>query len=330
MNKEEFIRVYPNELNSNMLINFDIFNESGNIVKKKGEIIDAGFLLKINFLKIYKKSQSTFNSAALDDLLISEYNQNLIKTAVQNNKGIFLIVCPEKSGKSLIMNSLIINLKEDGFSTAIINNSDIENTFGIKHFNIATLNNERILETVEIVLSSKEQVIGIDDIDAPSIINRLFELEPNDKIIFLTITASSSFETLTKLENIVDKSLISKKLNGIFFQKLIPVLCSDCKEQYQSDFDELNKIFKCDQDDKLKLFNPKGCPVCGNKGYFSVLGIHEFLKVSDEIKEIIENSNNINDIKNIAYESGFQDMKLDCLKKILCGLISLSQYNETL
>jgi|GEM_PF-5017453 len=330
MNKDAFIRIYPNELTTNVQIDFNIYSENGNIIKTKGEIIDAGFLLKTNFLKIYRKKPSIFNSILLDDLLISEYNQNLFKTEVQNNKGIFLIACPEKSGKSLLLNSLIRNLKEDGFSSAIINNFDIDDDCGIRHFNAANLSNEKVLEIIESTLNSTEQVIGIDDITAPSVISRLIKFAPDNKIIFLTCTASNSFDAFTKLENIVEKSVLSKKLKGIFSQKLVPALCTNCKEKYQADFKVLNSIFNCNQDDKLYLFGPKACPVCDNKGYFGFLGIHEFLIISDEIKEIMEKDNNINTIKSTAYESNFQDIKYDCLKKILCGLTSLSEYSESL
>jgi len=309
---------------------FDIFNENGNIIRKKGGIIDAGFLLKINFLKIYRKKQNTVNSVLLNDLLISEYNQNIFKTAIQNKKGIFLIACPENSGKSLLLNSLIDNLKSNGLSTVIINNLDIDSISSIKHFNIANLNNERVLEVINSALCDKETVIGIDDINEPSVINRIFEMSPDNKIIFLTFNASNSFDALAKLENIVDKTLLSANLKGIFSQKLIPALCANCKEGYYADSSTLSNIFKCDQNDKLYLFNSKGCPTCDNKGYSGFLGIHEFLEINNEIKEILKEDHKTDQIKNIAYKSNFQNMKQDFLKKILCGLIPLAEYFETL
>ncbi len=78
-------------------------------------------------------------------------------------------------------------------------------------------------------------------------------------------------------------------------QRLVRTLCKDCKKEYnpsREEYDELvreygredfEKIVNIPYSDKLTLYKPNGCDICGNTGYRGRMGLHELLMGTDEI-----------------------------------------------
>jgi phosphoribosylformylglycinamidine (FGAM) synthase-like amidotransferase family enzyme len=325
MNKNELIRIYPNELSVNKPVEFDIYSANRNLLKKTGDIIDPGFMLKINFLKIYKMQNDDINYSPLDDLLVSEYNQKLLLNNINDKQGIYLVACEKQSGKTVILESLLQYLNYQEIDAILINNN-YNDSYNIEHYDISKMDDDRIIETIDAAINSKKPVIGIDNVCNPTLINKIFELTPPNKTIILTFNANNSIEAIEKLQKIIAKNTFFKKISGILSQKLSLALCHNCKEKYQADNKEINKFLNCNADDIIHLYKPSGCEICNNTGYYGDLGIQEFLTITESIKENIANNFDTKEISKLAFESNFQNMNYDCLKKVLCGLIPLAYY----
>ena len=68
-----------------------------------------------------------------------------------------------------------------------------------------------------------------------------------------------------------------------------------------------------------------GCKSCGNTGYKGRIGIYEVLEMDEEIKRVIMEGKNSDDIETIAVEKGMTTMLENGIEKALSGITSLEE-----
>ena len=73
------------------------------------------------------------------------------------------------------------------------------------------------------------------------------------------------------------------------------------------------------------FYKNTGCEHCGGTGYTGRIGIHEFLKITPQIREAIMRERDYSEIMSIAVQQGFHNLRYDGFKKALRGLTSLEE-----
>ena len=76
--------------------------------------------------------------------------------------------------------------------------------------------------------------------------------------------------------------------------------------------------------------NPKGCPYCNNTGYKGRMAVHELLEVTENIKRLILNGANAEEIKLEAINEGMRTLYEDGLVKIGKGMTSIEEIKRVL
>jgi len=110
-------------------------------------------------------------------------------------------------------------------------------------------------------------------------------------LVLSTLHTNSAPETITRLLDMdVEPFLIVASLEGVLAQRLIRVLCRHCRERYEPDEEEREKLALPDEwhsDPGLKFYRPKGCPACDYIGYMGRTGLFELMLVDEEVKDMI-------------------------------------------
>lgn len=120
--------------------------------------------------------------------------------------------------------------------------------------------------------------------------------------------------------------LLPACLLGVLSQRLVRILCPDCRELHPSAEAILEKF-----GDKLpaglphQLWLPKGCPRCKMAGYRGRIGIMEFLTLDTDYYRTIMDSNDPVKLRDLAQEKGFQNMFQDGLGKAMQGLTTMEE-----
>lgn len=79
-----------------------------------------------------------------------------------------------------------------------------------------------------------------------------------------------------------------------------------------------------------KTYDPVGCKICNNVGYYDRIGIFEILVLTDEIKELIVNNASSLEIRNKALEQNYEPLIIDAIKKVVDGQTTLNEINSKL
>ena len=120
--------------------------------------------------------------------------------------------------------------------------------------------------------------------------------------------------------------LISSSVNAVIAQRLVRILCNACKQKYQLEPFHIKSLNGTGEEFiKKDVYKPNGCSKCFNTGYMGREAIFEVMVMDDELKSLILETSDANQIKNIALKSGMTTLRQDGLSKVLKGITSIEE-----
>jgi type II secretory ATPase GspE/PulE/Tfp pilus assembly ATPase PilB-like protein len=157
-------------------------------------------------------------------------------------------------------------------------------------------------------------------------------------LVLSTLHTNSAPETVTRLIDMgLDPFSFADALLGVLAQRLARGLCKQCREQYTPSAAELDELgaaygreaFKAllaeEHPFGLKLWKSPGCSACGKSGYKGRVALHELLVGSDDLKRSIQRKAPIDEIRQVAAQSGMITLLQDGVRKVIAGLTDLTQ-----
>ena len=141
-------------------------------------------------------------------------------------------------------------------------------------------------------------------------------------LVLSTLHTNNAIETLSRMIDMgAEDYLIAATLQCAMAQRLVRVICPDCRAPYQPTPDEIAAL-KIPQEwlAQARFFMGKGCPKCMNTGYRGRTGIFEQLRISPAIREAIVNRASSDQIMQIAVKEGYRTMLDDGRDKVLRGI----------
>ena len=146
-------------------------------------------------------------------------------------------------------------------------------------------------------------------------------------LVLSTLHTNDAASAVTRLIDMgIEPYLISSSVVGVMAQRLLRVICSNCKQPHQprdikAVETELRRLGKGD----IQLHKGTGCEACLNTGYVGRTGIFELLLVDDEIKDLVIQRRGAHVIKRAALAKGMTTLRKDGLRRALAGTTTLEE-----
>ncbi|MCC6476489.1 Flp pilus assembly complex ATPase component TadA [bacterium] len=141
-------------------------------------------------------------------------------------------------------------------------------------------------------------------------------------LVFSTVHANDAPSTITRLLDIgVPPFLCGSCLNLVMAQRLVRRICSHCKEAYEPDDAELHMLaISRDFVKGKQFFRGRGCAHCRNTGYHGRTGIFEILEMRKNIRSLVFDNANQDEIRNAAIANGMSSLRDAAFRKIFAGV----------
>ena len=125
----------------------------------------------------------------------------------------------------------------------------------------------------------------------------------------------------------VEPFLVASTVEGIMAQRLIRVLCNECKESYRPTREELPKDFPFERLEAAggEIMRATGCRKCRHVGYAGRSGIYELLVATEEIREIADRRGSTWEVKQAAMKNGMNTLRQDAYQKTIKGVTTLDE-----
>jgi len=148
-------------------------------------------------------------------------------------------------------------------------------------------------------------------------------------LLFSTLHTNDAAGAFTRLIDMGVKSyLVSSTVQAVMAQRLVRMVCQNCKEEYKPTLEELYVLGYKPDDPKaaeVKLWKGRGCKTCNYTGFKGRIGIFELLMSTDEIKEMIVKRLPSPEIRDAARRNGMKLLREDGLSKALEGITTISE-----
>ena len=140
-------------------------------------------------------------------------------------------------------------------------------------------------------------------------------------LVFTTLHTTDAPGAITRLIDMgVEPFLISSTLEAVLGQRLLRGICSQCRATYQPSEIQLAQLELSRRDIGQQNFHyGKGCDACNQTGYKGRMGIYELMKMSDPLRELINERAPAVTLKEKAVELGMVTLRQDGLRGIFAG-----------
>jgi len=140
-------------------------------------------------------------------------------------------------------------------------------------------------------------------------------------LVFTTLHTNDAPGAITRLIDMgVEPFLISSTLEAVLGQRLLRSICPQCRTAYQPNETLLAQLGLSKKDiGARKFFYGKGCDACNQTGYKGRKGIYELLKITDPLRELINERAPTVRLKEKAIELGMVTLRQDGLRSIFAG-----------
>ncbi|MCH7499045.1 MAG: type II secretion system ATPase GspE [Nitrospinae bacterium] len=144
-------------------------------------------------------------------------------------------------------------------------------------------------------------------------------------LVFSTVHTNDAAGAITRLQEMgIESFLISSALLCVLAQRLVRVICKECKESCPIEPGVLQEMGITDPGSPT-AFRGQGCAHCNETGYRGRTGIYELLVVDDDIRQIILSRASSQEIRECAIQSGMATLRQDGWSKVLEGITTVEE-----
>lgn len=304
--------------------------QDGRIQLKVG---DRELEFRVSVLPIYYGEKAVLRildrgsvRVTLDRMGFSSTNLAIFESLINQPNGIVLVTGPTGSGKSTTLYAALnaINSIEKNIVTV---EDPVE--YQIPLINQVGVNPKRGLTFAGALRSFLRQdpdIIMVGEIRDPETGSIAAEAALTGHLVLTTLHTNDAASSITRLiEMGVAPFLLAPTLLGILAQRLLRKICPSCKTPYAPTVAEIEEAKLHDIIGKVQFYNGKGCGACGGSGYRGRIGIHEILKIDEEIREMITEKASTSQVRRAAYSKGFRDLRFDGLRKAVAGTTTVAE-----
>jgi type IV pilus assembly protein PilB len=146
-------------------------------------------------------------------------------------------------------------------------------------------------------------------------------------LVFSTLHTNDAPGAVTRLNNMgIEPFLTTSTIVMVIAQRLVRLICEQCKETYEVPVQVLNDLgFGIKDKEMVTLYRGKGCDNCSNTGYRGRNACYEVMVLNDTIRELILERASTHVIKQKARENGMITLREAAIKKVLKGATTIEE-----
>jgi len=295
-------------------------------IKISGEVLDVRVSVLPTFYGERVVMRLLMQSSQIPEIDELGFDKELIddvKKLLRSSHGIILVTGPTGSGKTTSLHSFLREVEEP-YKNLIT----VEDPVEYKSDKIAQIQvNEKVgltfASALRSILRQDPDVIMIGEIRDEETADIAVRAALTGHLVFSTLHTNSAAATISRLSDMgVEPFLISSSLLGILAQRLVRLLCKECREE-----DELAENFS--QDYQLpkdaKIYKAKGCKKCNYSGYIGRKSIGELLVMDDKVRDLLKTTTDEHTIRTVLQKDGFVTISQQLRELLLQGETSLDE-----
>ena len=295
-------------------------------IKIAGETLDVRVSILPTFYGERVVMRILMQSSQIPDIDELGFNEEImgdIKRLLRSSHGIILVTGPTGSGKTTSLHSFLRQVKSPEKNILTVEDPVEYKSDSISQIQVNEKVGLTFANALRSILRQDPDVIMIGEIRDEETASIAVRAALTGHLVFSTLHTNSAAATISRLVDMgIEPFLISSSLLGILAQRLVRLLCEECKEE-----DTLAEEFSKDYDlqKNAPIYKARGCKKCNYTGYVGRRSIGELLVMDERVKDLLKTTTDEHTIKTELERQGLKTLSYQLKQMLLRGETSLEE-----
>ena len=265
---------------------------------------------------------------SLDNLGMEAELRRRFEELIRLPHGIILVTGPTGSGKTTTLYSALLGIQNE--NTKIITTEDpVEYQLeGINQIQVHAKIGLTFANSLRSILRHDPDVVLVGEIRDAETAENAIQASLTGHLVFSTLHTNDAPSAFTRLTDMgIETFLVASTIEAVIAQRLVRVLCPDCREPYSPHREELPRDFPWEEYESLAqpLFRERGCRNCREIGFAGRQGIFELCPTTDTIRQLAHDGASSWKLRKKAIADGMRTLRQDAWLKVLAGTTTVEE-----
>src|SRR5438094_2743733 len=254
----------------------------------------------------------------------------IMESLIHRSHGIILVTGPTGSGKTTTLYAALSRINRPDLNIMTIEDPVEYQLQGISQTAVNPKIELTFANGLRSFLRQDPDVIMVGEIRDLETAEIAIQASLTGHLVFSTVHTNDAAGAVTRLVDMgVEPFLVASSLMGILAQRLVRVVCKECRVPYFPTPEELKEIGLTPDDVRETsggmLYKPGACEQCNNTGYRGRSGIYEMMLMDDELRQLTLKNVDSGTIKRQAVSKGMRTLMDDGAQKVMRGITSVAE-----
>ncbi|MFI4968148.1 MAG: type II secretion system ATPase GspE [Gammaproteobacteria bacterium] len=260
----------------------------------------------------------------LEHLGMNPATRDLINELIHKPHGIILVTGPTGSGKTTTLYAGLTRLNDRTRNIMTVEDPIEYYIDGIGQTQVNARVEMTFARGLRAILRQDPDVVMVGEIRDLETAEIAVQASLTGHLVLSTLHTNTAAGAVTRLRDMgVEPFLLSSSLLGMLAQRLVRILCPDCKQPYTAGEREC-KVFNLPRNNPPTLYKPVGCDNCKRSGYRGRTGIYEMVMVDDDLRSMIHDGSGEQGLEKHA-RTMTPSIRDDGKRLVLAGITSVEE-----
>jgi type IV pilus assembly protein PilB len=278
-----------------------------------------------------KESMSEkFQKLSLDVVGFAEDDLKKFRRYILEPYGMVLVTGPTGSGKTTTLYAALNEIKTEEDKIITIEDPVEYQIRGVTQIPVNEKKGLTFARGLRSILRHDPDKIMVGEIRDRDTAEIAIQSALTGHLVFTTVHANNVVDVIGRFLHMgIEPYNFVSALNCVLAQRLVRVICEDCKKEvyYGADILEAGGLDPQEWG-HIPFYEGEGCIECAGTGYRGRTAIHELLDLSDRIREMILTKRPSSEIRRAAREEGMKFLRESALDKVKAGTTTLKEINK--
>ncbi|MFH1621942.1 MAG: GspE/PulE family protein [Candidatus Omnitrophota bacterium] len=240
--------------------------------------------------------------------------------------GIIFVTGPTGSGKTTTLYAFLKKINSEQIKIVTIEDPVEYQLSGITQIQVQPKIGLTFAQGLRSVLRHDPDVMMVGEVRDYETAEIAIRSSLTGHLVFSTLHTNDAAGAITRLLDMgVEPFLVSSSIECLIAQRLVRLICNNCKAKVKPNKKVLEDLGIDSSNDKIEVFQGKGCEACKFTGYKGRTAIYEILKLNEDIRQMVLAKVSSQDIKKKAMQQGMRTLLFDGWQKVQMGLTTISE-----
>lgn len=264
---------------------------------------------------------------SLERLGLDPHNLNLMASMIEKPHGILFVTGPTGSGKSTTLYASLSTINKTDKKILTVEDPIEYRIPGVTQVQVQEHIDLTFKNVLRSFLRQDPDVIMVGETRDAETAQTAIQAALTGHMVFSTLHTNDACGAVSRLLDMgIEPFLIASSVEGLIAQRLVRVLCTHCKEQFEPNEETLRRLASQRLDVTGATFmRPVGCEKCRFTGFRGRTAIYEIVKITENLKALIVDSKPANVLKKQAIADGLRTIREDGFIKVKQGITTIDE-----